>query len=122
MGQVLGIGGVFIRAKDPKAMTAWYARHLGIPDGEQGFWQAAGGPTVIAQFSETTDYFPTDQRVMLNLRVDDLDAVTTRLQSEGIEVRFNPDWDEDGSFGRFARIHDPEGNAIELWEPAAEHR
>ena len=118
MGRVLGIGGVFIRPKDPAAMIAWYDRHLGIPNGQQTFWNATGGPTVVAQFSDRSDYFPSGQSVMINLRVDDLDAVTARLQSEGIQVIRNPDWDADGSFGRFARIHDPEGNAIELWEPA----
>ena len=120
MGRVLGIGGVFIRARDPKAMAEWYQTHLGIPNGTQAFWPAQSGPTVFASFAQRSEYFPVEQAVMINLRVDDLDALTSSLRNAGVEVHFNPDWDEDGSFGRFARIHDPEGNAIELWEPGPE--
>lgn len=117
MANIVGIGGVFIRARDREALAAWYKKHLGIPDGTQEFWGAQGGPTVFAAFERDSAYFPKDQQVMINLRVDDLDAMTAQLEAGGVEVLFDPAWDEDGSFGRFARIHDPEGNAIELWEP-----
>ncbi|MEM6729478.1 MAG: VOC family protein [Pseudomonadota bacterium] len=117
MANIIGIGGVFIRARDRDALAAWYEKHLAIPDGTQGFWEASGGPMVFAAFESDSVYFPREQRVMINFRVDDLDGVKARLEEDGIEVIVDPAWDGDGSFGRFARIHDPEGNAIELWEP-----
>jgi predicted enzyme related to lactoylglutathione lyase len=67
-------------------------------------------------YSRDGDYFSTDRQWMLNLRVDGLDAMLAALEAAGIEVTTNPDWDMPG-VGRFARIHDPEGNGIELWEP-----
>ena len=53
---------------------------------------------------------------MINLRVDDLDAMIAQLEAAGIAVETRDEWDEP-DVGRFARIHDPEGNPIELWEP-----
>jgi glyoxylase I family protein len=116
MGQVTGIGGIFFRAKDPKALAVWYAKHLGIT---QGYWNQAAGPTVFAPFAAATDYFPAEKQWMLNLRVDDLDSLTAQLRADGVVVETKADWDMDGSYGRFARIHDPEGTPIELWEPLA---
>ena len=125
---VLGIGGLFFRAKDPDALNAWYKQHLNVgagcsadatgPVGEWT-WNAQGGPTVFAPFKIDTDYFPADKQYMLNLRVSDIGALITSLQGAGVEVITKPEWD-DPSTGRFARIHDPEGNAIELWEPPTE--
>ena len=81
-----------------------------------GIWEQQAGPTVFAPFASDTDYFPADKQWMLNFRVDGLDALIAALQADGIEVITNPEWDAPG-VGRFARIFDPEGNQIELWEP-----
>ena len=113
---VTGIGGLFFRAKDPEALAAWYADHLGVGGGEMGSWEQQAGQTIFAPLDAGTDYFPLEKQWMLNLRVDDLDGLKTSLQAKGIEVITNPEWDAPG-VGRFARIHDPEGNQIELWEP-----
>jgi glyoxylase I family protein len=120
MEKVVGIGGVFFRAQDPKALADWYSTHLGInkvPDNyNDPAWQQQAGPTVFAPFAQTTKYFgdPAKQW-MLNFRVANLDALVTQLQSAGISVKVDP---EKYPNGRFARTHDPEGNPIELWEPA----
>lgn len=119
MAGVTGIGGVFFRARDPAALAAWYKTHLGLPAGHDSIWMQAAGPTVFAPFRQDSDYFPADRQVMLNLRVDDLSALLATLAAEGIPAETRAEWDA-GGFGRFARIHDPEGNPIELWEtPAA---
>jgi predicted enzyme related to lactoylglutathione lyase len=75
-----------------------------------------GGPTVFAPFKQDTDYFAADKAFMINLRVSDLDGLLASLRAAGIEITTNPEWDHP-EVGRFARIHDPEGNALELWEP-----
>jgi predicted enzyme related to lactoylglutathione lyase len=77
------------------------------------------GPTVFSPFKADTDYFAADRQWMLNLRVDDLATLIARLQTAGIAVETRLDWDGDGSYGAFARIHDPEGTPIELWQPPA---
>ena len=114
---VTGIGGFFFRAQDPKALAAWYAEHLGVGGGEWGLWDQQAGQTVFSPFAADTDYFPAEKQVMLNFRVEGLDALIVALEARGVAVITNPDWDMP-EVGRFARIHDPEGNAIELWEPA----
>ena len=115
MAKALGIGGVFFRSRDTKALAAWYETHLGI----SGFWNQEAGPTVFAPFPADTDYFPVDRQWMLNFRVDDLDALIAQLEAAGIAVETRPDeWDTPET-GRFARIADPEGNPIELWQPPA---
>jgi predicted enzyme related to lactoylglutathione lyase len=116
---VLGIGGLFFRAQDPAALAAWYRDHLGVgaPEGEW-LWQQQAGATVFAPFKAETDYFAADKQWMLNLRVSDLDALLAQLRAAGIAIITKAEWD-DPQTGRFARIHDPEGNAIELWEPPA---
>jgi predicted enzyme related to lactoylglutathione lyase len=113
---VTGIGGFFFRARDPQALAAWYAEHLGVGTGEYGSWDQGAGPTIFSPFEADTDYFPMDRQWMLNFRVEGLDALMSALEARGIEVVTNPEWDSPG-VGRFARIHDPEGNQIELWEP-----
>lgn len=113
---VVGIGGFMFRAGDPDRLRAWYAEHLGIGTGEHGQWQTEAGPSVFAPAPRDSDYFPPDRQWMLNLRVDALDPLLARLRASGIEVTTNPDWDMPG-VGRFARLADPEGNPIELWEP-----
>jgi predicted enzyme related to lactoylglutathione lyase len=116
MQKVEGIGGVFFRARDPEALAKWYADHLGV-DLSQGAWMASGGPTVLAPFASDTDYFgDRAQAWMLNFRVADLDAMLAQLAAAGIDAITKAEWDS--GIGRFARIHDPEGNPIELWQPA----
>jgi glyoxylase I family protein len=118
--KVTGIGGFFFRAKDPKALGLWYEQHLGILPipasyGETG-WQQEAGPTAFAPFPETSKYFGDAQKVwMLNLRVRDLDKMAAQLRTAGIEIKIDP---QSYPNGRFARLHDPEGNPIELWQPA----
>ena len=122
MQRVSGIGGLFFRANDPEALGRWYAEHLGVDQVPQSYeqrpWQQQAGPTVFAAFPADTDYFG-DQRVgwMINFRVDDLDAMTQQLRDKGIAVDVDS---EEYPNGRFARLHDPEGNPIELWQPAGE--
>ncbi|MCB2098360.1 MAG: hypothetical protein KDE05_12055, partial [Parvularculaceae bacterium] len=113
---VTGIGGFFFRSKDPEGLRAWYAKHLGVGAGEYGVWETQSGPSVFSPFAANSDYFAADKQWMLNLRVDDLDGLCAKLQEAGIEVITKPEWNMPG-VGRFARIHDPEANAIELWEP-----
>jgi len=115
---VTGIGGFFFRADDPKALSLWYRTYLGV-GGEHGVWEQAAGPTVFSAFKRSSDYFPTDRSAMLNLRVTGLDALVAGLGAAGIAVLRDPAWDSPET-GRFARIHDPEGNPVELWEPPEE--
>ena len=116
---VNGIGGVFFRAKNPDALRDWYVEHLGVGSAPYGHWETQAGPSVFAPFGATTDYFPADKQWMLNLRVDGLDALCDKLGGAGIDVIRKAEWDMPG-VGRFARLYDPEGNAIELWEPDAQ--
>jgi glyoxylase I family protein len=115
---VTGIGGLFFRAKDPDALGTWYRDHLGvnlIPDGNDTTpWTQEAGPTAFTPFPEESDYFPKDHVWMINFRVRDLDAMVAQLTRAGVTVTVDP---EAQSFGRFARLVDPEGNPIELWEP-----
>jgi predicted enzyme related to lactoylglutathione lyase len=115
---VNGIGGLFFRARDPDALKQWYCAHLGVGCGEWGMWDQQAGTTVFSPFPNDTDYFPADRQWMINLRVEGLDELLAKLRDAGIEVITKPEWD-DPSVGRFARIHDPESNPIELWEPPA---
>ncbi|MDW4499284.1 VOC family protein [Sulfitobacter sp. D35] len=115
MGQVNGFGGFFFRANDPEKLAAWYAEHLGITG--PGTWRPDEGVAVFAPFAADTDYFGDPSRQwMLNFRVSDLAGLIADLQAKGIAVTTKAEWDSE--IGRFARIHDPEGNPIELWEPA----
>ncbi len=116
---VTGLGGLFFRARDPDALTKWYKEHFDFGGGME-WWQQQAGPTVFAPFKADSDYFAADKAFMFNLRVDDLAATIEKLEAAGIEVLRKDEWDDDGSYGLFARVHDPEGNAIELWEPPAE--
>ena len=122
-GKVLGIGGVFLRSADPARLAAWYREHLGFtvtaagepdPDGNW-MWQQQGGPTVYSVFKADSDYFAVDRQVMMNLRVEGIDALLGRLRDAGMEVITKPEWDHPET-GRFARVHDCDGNPIELWE------
>src|SRR5262249_30781470 len=113
---VTGIGRLFFRSKDSEALAALYAEHLGVGRGVMGLWGQQAGPTVLQPFAAETDDFPAEKQWMLNLRVDNLDELKASLAAQGVEVITNPEWDAPG-VGRFARIHDPEGNQVELWEP-----
>lgn len=122
-GKVLGIGGLFIRSADPAALAAWYRDHLGIaatesgqptPDGEW-VWMQEAGPTVFAGFKADSDYWQAERQVMLNLRVEGLEHLLTRLEAAGIAISHREAMEGVGSF---ARIHDCDGNPLELWEPA----
>jgi glyoxylase I family protein len=120
MEKVAGIGGLFFRAHDPKALGNWYQQHLGInltPTSEGGtVWQQEAGPTAFSPFPETTKYFGDPQKVwMVNFRVHDLNKMVAQLRAAGIEVK---DPESYPGIGSFARLHDPEGNPIELWQPA----
>ena len=111
--RVEGIGGFFFRSHDPKALTAWYQEHLGI---DQPSWHQSAGPTAFAPFPNDTKYFGSPQQGwMVNFRVRNLDAMVRQLQASSIEVKVDP---KTYPYGRFARLHDPDGNPIELWEPA----
>ena len=125
MAGVTGIGGVFFKAKDPKALAAWYAEHLGVQLADFGgaifFWdkdkevQPAAGLTVWHIADADGDWFaPSTSQVMINYRVDDLDELLRQLSDAGIPTLKGPD---DELNGRFAWIMDPEGNKVELWQP-----
>jgi predicted enzyme related to lactoylglutathione lyase len=114
---VSGIGGVFLRARDPESLRAWYREHLGIAIedwGGVGFTAERGDATVWSIFSGDTEYWPREQQVMVNYRVRDLDALLDRLRAAGVEV---DDKVEEQEYGRFGWAVDPEGNRFELWQP-----
>lgn len=120
MERVTGIGGVFFRAEDPDGLAAWYQEHLGVraPGStyEEGSWWQDEGPTVFSPFPADTDYFGAEaQQWMVNFRVRDLDAMVVQLTAAGVEVKVT---EKVFPNGRFAHLSDPEGNPIELWEPA----
>ena len=118
MEKVDGIGGFFFKAADPEALGRWYAEHLGINEVPTSYgaevWTQAAGPTVLAPFGDDSPILgPTGWGI--NFRVRDLDAMVAQLRAAGIEVDVDP---EEYPNGRFAQCHDPEGNAIQLWQPA----
>lgn len=119
MARVTGIGGIFFRALDPAALNDWYKTHLGITQPDDAVWLQEAGPTVFSPFAASTDYFASEKQWMLNLRVDDLPGLIAQLHGAGIAVETRADWNGDGTYGHFARIHDPEGTPIELWQPPA---
>ena len=120
-GHVTGVGGVFFKAKDPKALAAWYRDVLGLPvqawGGAALRYDAPGHPPAAAwsAFPATTKYFaPSGSDFMINYAVDDMDAMVAKLREKGVEILKRSD---DDANGRFAWILDPEGNKVELWEP-----
>ncbi|MFI9779394.1 VOC family protein [Streptomyces sp. NPDC051956] len=117
MERVLGIGGYFMRADDPGALSAWYRDCLGLDADEHGLWRQGSGLTVFATFESETDYFGSRaQQTMLNFRVRDLDAMLAQLRAKGADVAEETQ-DMEG-VGRFGWVTDPEGNRVELWQPA----
>lgn len=120
MAKAVGVGGLFLKAKDPKALGAWYAKHLGINAADEGSLvfdgEASAGMTIFAHFPEDTRYFgEQSQRAMVNFRVDNLDELLVKLALEQVSIDPNR---MEFAYGRFAWIHDPEGNRVELWEPS----
>ena len=123
MAKALGIGGVFFKSRDPKALTAWYVEHLGFepePNHSVSFRPATlppGGFSVWGPFKETTEYFsPSEKPYMFNLIVDDLEDALAQVKAGGAEVMEEI---EEGEYGRFGWFIDPEGNKVELWVPPA---
>jgi predicted enzyme related to lactoylglutathione lyase len=119
MEKVTGIGGLFFRSKDPAALGRWYQDNLGITliptDYEGQPWHQEAGPTAFAPFPQDTDYFGDPRQAwMINFRVRNLDAMMAQLRANSITVTLDQ---QQYPNGRFARLHDPEGNPIELWEP-----
>lgn len=119
MARAMGVGGVFLRARDPKALSAWYAQHFGIGTADETSivfdGPGAAGMTVFAHFPADTQYFGTGpQQAMINLRVDNLDELLAQLAAAGVVIEPKR---ENHPYGRFAWIVDPEGNRVELWEP-----
>jgi catechol 2,3-dioxygenase-like lactoylglutathione lyase family enzyme len=119
-GRITGLGGVFIKSKDPKALAAWYRDVLGMPIESWGGallrYDAPGHPDVMTwnAFSEKTDYMaPSTREFMLDFAVDDLDAFLTKLAAKGV----TPLKREDSAEGSFAWVMDPDGTKIELWQP-----
>jgi len=120
-GHVTGIGGVFIKARDPKALAAWYRDMLGLPlqpwGGAALRYDAPGHPPAAAwsAFAASSSYFaPSTGEFMINYAVDDLDALLARLHDKGVEPLKRMDDDQNG---RFAWVLDPEGHKVELWQP-----
>ncbi len=126
MNKVTGIGGIFIKAKNPEMLAAWYRDNLGIDFCENSSanfkcineQDTAPVTTVLSFFKDESDYFnPSESKCMLNLRVKDLHALLRELNHKGVDVL---DKTEYYSYGSFGWIMDPEGNKIELWEPKTE--
>lgn len=120
MEKVLGIGGLFFRSRGPTQLAKWYNDHLGIDlvpnDYVDRPWQQQAGPTAFAPFPEATNYFgERNKQWMVNFRVTNLDAMVGQLRGRGVSVEIDPLTYPNG---RFARLSDPEGNPIELWEPS----
>ena len=124
MKRVTGIGGVFFKSKDPKALGAWYKTHLGINLEEWGGavfqWKGTDNPegvgtTVWSPFAEETSYFaPSTAPFMINYRVEDLHALLAVLRAEGVQVDEKVEASE---YGMFGWVIDPDGNKLELWQP-----
>ncbi|HJU46784.1 MAG TPA: VOC family protein [Gaiellaceae bacterium] len=115
MERVTGVGGVFFRAHDPAALAAWYAEHLGVPTGADGYVVfPASRDTHWVPFDESTGYWPAEKQFMTNFTVRDLEAMLAQLRAAGVEVDAQV---EEHEYGRFGWFVDPEGNRVELWQP-----
>ncbi|TFW28749.1 VOC family protein [Massilia arenosa] len=122
MAQVLGVGGIFFKSKDPKALMDWYQRALGVP-GEHGYAVLRpeqippGGATVFSPFKQDSDKFAPGRDFMFNLMVDDLDGALRQVQEAGGQLV--GEREDYGDFGLFGWFMDPDGNKVELWQPKA---
>jgi len=123
MKKVTGIGGIFFKCKDPKKMTEWYQKHLGLntnPYGATFEWYEGADSTTKAStqwtpFAETTKYFePSTKDFMINYRVENLTELVEQLKKEGVSI---VDKIETYDYGKFVHIIDAEGNKVQLWEP-----
>ena len=123
MKRVTGIGGIFFQARDPAALRAWYARHLGIDmqswggtsfDWGDGSGRASGSTAWAIGAADSEQFVPGRAPFMVNYRVADLDGLLQALRDEGCQVLERID---DSGFGKFGWVIDPEGNKVELWEP-----
>jgi glyoxylase I family protein len=120
MHKVTGIGGFFFRAKDPDGLADWYRDKLGVDpvpmnEGDPS-WRQEAGETAFTAMAGAVDQFGAEDRAWaINFRVADLDGMVAQLRSAGIAVEVDP---ESYSMGRFASLRDPEGNPIQLWQPA----
>jgi predicted enzyme related to lactoylglutathione lyase len=121
---VIGVGGVFVKSADPAATRAWYQDVLGMSLNEYGEFDFRhrrsadrfedGARTIFARFDAASTYFdPSPHPIMINLMVDDLDAILARLADRGVPLVAEP---ETYPYGRFAWIMDPDGVKLELWE------
>jgi predicted enzyme related to lactoylglutathione lyase len=126
MKKVTGLGGVFFKSNDPKAMNEWYAKNLGLTTSEYGTtfdWLDAEDPskkgsTSWCAFPENTKYFdPSAKPFMINYRVADLVALVDELKKDNVTI---VDEIAEYDYGKFVHVLDPEGNIIELWEPKDE--
>lgn len=120
MARITGVGGIFFKARDPKALSAWYRDVLGIELSEWGGamlrYDTPGHPECVvwSPFAADTKHFdPSTREFMVNFAVDDLDAMLAAVQAKGVEVLGR----QEESYGRFAWIMDPDGTKIELWQP-----
>jgi len=121
MEKVSGIGGIFFRANKPTVLARWYKDNLGVDlapaSYDQEPWRQEAGATVFAPFPSDTEYFGESEKIwMVNFRVRDLDSFVFQLRASDIDVSVDPKLYPNG---RFARLHDPEGNPVELWEPSS---
>ncbi len=122
MKRATGIGGVFFKCQDPKKVTEWYQKHLGLdtnPYGATFEWYESTDSTQKAQtqwtpFPESTTYFGPAQAVMINYRVENLEALVEELKKENVTI---VDAIETYDYGKFVHILDGEGNKVQLWEP-----
>lgn len=124
MKRVTSLGGIFFKCEDPEKMKKWYSDHLGLKTDEYGTnfeWRKSSDPnmkgfTVWSPFSKDSKYFePSKKDFMINYRVDNIEALIDVLRKEGVTILDDIDASE---YGKFIHIIDPEGNKIELWEPA----
>ncbi|MFG6403780.1 VOC family protein [Microbacterium sp. P04] len=119
MERVTGIGGLFFRSDDPDGLTRWYAEMLGVDPAPTAYgepsWHQSAGPTVFAAMSPESEHFTGGRAWAVNFRVADLDAMVAQLREAGVLVVVDPAFYPNG---RFADLHDPEGNPIQLWQPA----
>lgn len=115
---VTGIGGILLRAKNPAVLNAWYTKCFGVNNTAVNYepWMQQAGPTVFGFFGVDNDYFPSQQQIMLNFRVDDLDALMAQLKADDVKIVKEIETQE--GVGRFASVEDPEGNRVEIWEPS----
>jgi len=121
LGHVTGVGGVFVKSRDPKALAHWYREVLGLdvkPWGGAALpFNAPGHPPKVSwtAFPDSSDYLsPSTREFMINFAVDDMDAIIARVTAKGVAVLKR---DDNDAFGRFAWIQDPDGTKIELWQP-----